>query len=45
MTAVLTLPLNTFFGYRFAASGEFIPSGLMAVLGIVAVILYFALRR
>ena len=44
MTAVLTLPLTTFFGYRFEQSGEIIPSGLMAVLGIVAVILYFALR-
>jgi uncharacterized membrane protein (UPF0136 family) len=37
--------LTTFFGFRFAASGEIIPSGLMAVLGIVAVILYFSLRR
>ena len=42
---ILTLLLTAFFGYRFAQSGEFIPSGLMTVLGLVAVILYFALRR
>ena len=41
----LTVLLTTFFGYRFLQSGEFMPSGLMGVLGLVAVILYFALRR
>ncbi len=45
MAPILTVLLTTFFGFRFAASGEIIPSGLMAVLGIVAVILYFSLRR
>ena len=42
---LLTLLLTAFFGYRFVASGEFTPSGLMAILGLVTVILYFALRR
>ena len=41
----LTVLLTAFFGYRLVRSGEFIPSGLMTVLGLVAVILYFALRR
>ena len=45
MAPLLTVLLTAFFGYRFAQSGEFIPSGLMTVLGLVAVILYFALRR
>jgi uncharacterized membrane protein (UPF0136 family) len=42
---VLTLLLATFFGYRFVQSGEIIPSGLMAALGLIAVFLYFVLRR
>ncbi len=42
---ILTLLLTTFFGYRFVRSGEIIPSGLMAALGLVAVFLYFTLRR
>lgn len=41
----LTVLLTMFFGYRFAQSGEFMPSGLMGVLGLVALVLYFALRR
>jgi uncharacterized membrane protein (UPF0136 family) len=41
----LTVLLTTFFGYRFAQSGKFIPSGLMGVLGLVALTLYFTLRR
>lgn len=40
----LTVLLTTFFGYRFALSGEFMPSGLMGVLGLVALTLYFTLR-
>lgn len=42
---ILTVLLTMFFGYRFAQSGEFMPSGLMGVLGLVALVLYFALRR
>ena len=42
---LLTLLLTAFFGYRFVASGEFTPSGLMAALSLASVILYFALRR
>ena len=45
MTPILTLLLTTFFGYRLVQSRELIPSGLMAALGLVTVILYFALRR
>ena len=45
MAPILTLLLATFFGFRFVQSGEIIPSGLMAALGLVAVFLYFALRR
>ncbi len=45
MAPILTLLLTTFFGYRFVQSGEIIPFGLMAALGLVAVFLYFALRR
>ena len=45
MAPILTLLLTMFFGYRFAASGEIIPSGLMAALGLIATFLYFALRR
>ena len=40
----LTVLLTTFFGYRFVQSGEFMPSGLMSVLGVVAFTLYFTLR-
>ncbi len=45
MAPILTLLLTKFFGYRFVQSGEIIPFGLMAALGLVAVLLYFALRR
>ena len=45
MAPILTVLLTMFFGYRFALSGELIPSGLMVALGLVAVILYFVLRR
>ena len=44
MAPILTALLTMFFGYRFIDTGEFILSGLMAVLGMVAVILYFALE-
>jgi len=42
---LLTVVLTAFFGYRFAQSGEFIPSGLMGVLGLGALTLYCTLRR
>lgn len=42
---ILTVLLTVFFGYRFAEYGEIIPSGLMGVLGLVALTLYFTLRR
>ena len=42
---LLVVLLTAFFGYRFAQSGEFIPSGLMGVISLVALTLYFALRR
>jgi len=45
LAPLLTLLLTAFFGYRFAQSGEFVPSGLMGVIGLVALVLYFALRR
>ena len=45
MAPILTVLLTMFFGYRFALSGELIPSGLMVALGLVALTLYFTLRR
>lgn len=39
----ITLLLIAFFGYRLALSGDFIPSGLMGVLGLVVLVLYCAL--
>ena len=45
MAPILTVLLTVFFGYRFAQSGEFMPSGLMGVIGLVALTLYFTLRR
>jgi len=45
MAPILTVLLTMFFGYRFALSGEFMPSGLMGVISLVALVLYFALRR
>ena len=45
MAPLLTVLLTVFFGYRFAQGGELIPSGVMGVLGLVALILYFAVRR
>ncbi len=45
MAPILTLLLTTVFGYRFVQSGEIIPSGLMAALGLIATFLYFAIRR
>lgn len=42
---LLTLILTAFFAYRFVQSGEFMPSGMMALLSAAALILYFALRR
>lgn len=44
MAPALVVLLMAYFGYRFAQSGEFMPSGLMGVLGLVALILYFAVR-
>ncbi|MGH7774765.1 MAG: TMEM14 family protein [Candidatus Binatia bacterium] len=41
---ILTLLLTAFFGYRLVQSGEIIPSGLMTALGLIALVLYFALR-
>ena len=45
MAPILTVLLTAFFGYRFAQSGELMPSGLMVALGLVALTLYFTLRR
>lgn len=42
---LLTLLLIAVLGYRSVQTGEFIPSGLIAVLGLVALALYFGLRR
>jgi uncharacterized membrane protein (UPF0136 family) len=42
---LLTLLLIALLGYRSVQTGEFVPSGLIAVLGLVALVLYFALRR
>lgn len=42
---LITFLLTVFFAYRLAQSGNFIPSGLMAVVGLVTLILYFVLRR
>ena len=44
MAPILTLLLATFFGFRFVQSGEIIPAGLMAALGLIATFLYFTLR-
>jgi len=40
---LLTLLLTAFFAYRLVLSGDFIPFGLMGVLGLVALVLYCAL--
>ena len=45
LAPLLTLLLTAFFTYRFVQSGEFIPTGLVAGLGLVTFVLYFALRR
>lgn len=42
---LLTLLLIVLLGYRSVETGEFVPSGLIAVLGVVALALYFTLRR
>jgi uncharacterized membrane protein (UPF0136 family) len=39
----ITVLLTAFFAYRLVLSGDFIPSGLMGVLGLVALVLYCAL--
>ncbi|MBM2802378.1 MAG: putative rane protein [Deltaproteobacteria bacterium] len=39
----ITVLLMAFFAYRLAVSGDFIPSGLMGILGLVALVLYCAL--
>ena len=40
---LIILLLIAFFAYRLALSGDFIPSGLMGILGLVALVLYCAL--
>jgi uncharacterized membrane protein (UPF0136 family) len=40
---LITLLLTAFFAYRLIQSGDFIPSGLMGILGLVALVLYCAL--
>ena len=42
-TPFITLLLTAFFAYRLVLSGDFIPSGLMGILGLVALFLYCAL--
>ena len=39
----ITLLLTAFFAYRLVLNGDFIPSGLMGILGLVALVLYCAL--
>jgi len=39
----ITLLLTAFFAYRLVLSGDFIPSGLMGILGLVVLVLYCAL--
>ena len=39
----ITLLLTAFFAYRLVLNGDFIPSGLMGILGFVALILYCSL--
>ena len=41
---VLTVLVTAFFGYRSTRIGEFIPSGLVAVLSLVTLFLYFLPR-
>ena len=41
---VLTILVTAFFGYRSTRIGEFIPSGLVAVLSLVTLFLYFLPR-
>ncbi len=40
---LITLLLTAFFACRLALSGDFIPSGLMGVLGLVGLVLYCTL--
>ena len=40
---LLTLSLTAFFAHPVLQSGDFIPFGLMGILGLVALALYFAL--
>ena len=39
----ITLLLTAFFAYRLVLNGDFIPSGLMGILGLVALVLYCSL--
>jgi len=41
---VLTVLVTAFFGYRSTRIGEFMPSGLVAVLSLVTLFLYFLPR-
>jgi len=40
----ITVLLTAFFAYRLVLSGDFIPSGLMGILGLVALVLYSIAR-
>ena len=42
---VLTVLVTAFFGYRSTRIGEFIPSGLVAILSLVTLFLYFFTSR
>jgi uncharacterized membrane protein (UPF0136 family) len=42
---LLVVLLSAYFGHRFMEEPEISPSGLMVTLGLVTLILYFALRR
>jgi len=45
LAPVLTVLVTAFFGYRSTRIGEFIPSGLVAVLSLVTLFLYFLPRE
>jgi uncharacterized membrane protein (UPF0136 family) len=44
LAPVLTVLVTAFFGYRSTRIGEFLPSGLVAVLSLVTLFLYFLPR-
>jgi len=45
LAPVLTVLVTAFFGYRSTRIGEFLPSGLVAVLSLVTLFLYFLPRE